>query len=44
MNNGVGNFFHPKPNRLIVNSNILHKVNKTTTNSNARLTLQGFIN
>ena len=40
---GLGMFFIPKPNRLIVNSNILHKINKTTANSGARLSLQGFI-
>jgi hypothetical protein len=44
---GVGNFFHPKPNRLIVNKGgdrgILHKVNKSTIDSKARLTFQGFI-
>ena len=44
MSEGIGNFVHPKPNRLIINSGILHKVNKTTTNSRARLTLQGFVN
>jgi hypothetical protein len=40
---GIGQFFHPKPNRLIVNSNIMHKINTTSTDSNARLSLQGFI-
>ena len=44
MNQGIGNFICPKPNRLIINSGILHKVNKTTTDSRARLTLQGFVN
>ncbi len=40
---GIGQFFHPKPNRLIVNSGILHKINETNKKSSARLTLQGFI-
>ena len=40
---GIGQFFHPKPNRLIVNSNIMHKINTTSTDSSARLSLQGFI-
>lgn len=47
MEKGVGNFFHPKPNRLIINKGgdkgILHKVNKSTVDSRARLTFQGFI-
>jgi len=44
---GSGNYFYPKPNRLIINkggaNGILHKVNKSTLNSNPRLTLQCFI-
>lgn len=44
---GTGNFFHSKPNRLILNKGgdkgILHKVAKTTLDSKPRLTLQGFI-
>ena len=40
---GIGQFFHPKPNRLIINSGILHKINETSKKSSARLTLQGFI-
>ena len=28
---------------LIVNSNIMHKINTTSTDSSARLSLQGFI-
>ena len=32
-----------KPNILIVNSNIMHKINTTSTDSSARLSLQGFI-
>ena len=43
MSRGIGQFFHPKPNRLIVNSGILHKINQTTEKSSDRLTLQGFI-
>lgn len=47
MEGGSGNFFHSKPNRLILNKGgdkgILHKVAKTTTDSKPRLTLQGFI-
>ena len=33
MSRGIGQFFHPKPNRLIVNSGILHKINQTTKKS-----------
>ena len=47
MEEGAGNYFYPKPNRLIINkggsNGILHKVNKSTLNSNPRLTLQCFI-
>jgi len=47
MERGHGHFFHPKPNRLILNKGgekgILHKVNKSTLDSRARLTLQCFI-
>jgi hypothetical protein len=47
MEKGIGHFFHPKPNRLIVNRGgergILHKVSKSTIDSRARLTFQGFI-
>ena len=47
MEEGSGNYFYPKPNRLIINkggsNGILHKVNKSTSNSNPRLTLQCFI-
>ena len=47
MDSGVGNYIQPKPNRLVLNKGgphgILHKVNKSTTNADARITLQGFI-
>ena len=43
INRGIGQFFHPKPNRLIVNSNIMHKINTTSKDSSPRLSLQGFI-
>ena len=47
MKEGTGNYFYPKPNRLIINkggsNGILHKVNKSTLNSNPRLKLQCFI-
>jgi hypothetical protein len=47
MEEGTGNYFYPKPNRMIINkggrNGILHKVNKSTLNSNPRLTLQCFI-
>lgn len=47
MDKGIGHFFHPKPNRLIINKGgdcgILHKVNKSTSDSRPRLTFQGFI-
>ena len=43
INKGIGQFFHPKPNRLIVNSDIMHKINTTSTDSSPRLSLQGFI-
>lgn len=47
MEHGIGHFFYPKPNRLVINKGgnrgILHKVNKSTIDSKPRLTLQGFI-
>lgn len=47
LDHGHGHFIHPKPNRLIINKGgargILHKVARSTIESNPRLTLQGFI-
>ena len=47
MDQGVGHYIQPKPNRLVLNKGgphgILHKVNKSTVNSGPRITLQGFI-
>ena len=46
MDEGIGHYIQPKPNRLVLNKGgpkgILHKVNKSTINSGARITLQGF--
>ena len=47
MEEGIGTYIQPKPNRLVLNKGgphgILHKVNKSTINAGPRLTLQGFI-
>ena len=46
MDKGTGHFIMPKPNRIVFNKSgsngILHKVNKSTSNSAERITLQGF--
>jgi hypothetical protein len=47
MNNSIGQFIYPKPNRLVFNrsgeNGILHKVNKSSLQAKDRLTIQGFI-
>ena len=47
MDEGIGHYIQPKPNRLVLNKGgpkgILHKVNKSTINAGARITMQGFI-
>ena len=47
MDSGVGNYIQPKPKSLVLNKGgphgIKNKVNKSTTNSGPRITLQGFI-
>lgn len=41
---GHGTWISPVRNRLVINpSNMLHKTNKTTENSKARMSIQGFL-
>ena len=41
--NSTGAWVRPKPNRLIMNSSVNHKVSKTSSFSDDRITIQGFM-